>query len=139
MNAWLQGEVAPRVQSFYERLTEEFRGFLNEQKESLIWFIAACGVILIVVGIRRALAPRTQRAKEISELTRQLVQANALSEEERKLVDDAVKATGIENPAHLFARPTMFDAAARAVARARPAEKQRLDAAYEKLKSKLFS
>ncbi len=139
MIAWLQGEIGPETRGFLEKLTSEFEGFFQEQSGSLIVFIALCGVVLIAIGIKRALAPRAQRTKEVAELYRRLAEANHLSAEERARIDDAVAVTRLENPAHLFARPTVYEAATRAVLEARPAEKGRLAAEYEELKNKLFS
>jgi len=137
--AWLQGGIGPETSSFLEKVATEFEGFFQDGQRSLIFFVALCGFILIVIGIKRALAPRAQRTKEIGELFDRLVKANGLSAEERVRIEEAVKVTGLENPAQLFSRPTVYEAAMRAVLLARPAEKERLSAEYEGLKNKLFS
>lgn len=139
MIAWLQGEIGPTTQTFYEKLSEEFRAFLEEQRGSFVWFFALCGFVLILIGIKRLLAPRAQRAREIAELFRRLAQANGLTAEEAKRIEEAVRATNLENPAHLFARPTVYEAAARAVVAGRLEEKERLTTEYDALRNKLFS
>ena len=139
MIAWLQGEIGPETGSFLQKVATEFEAFFQEGRASLVVFVALCGFVLIVIGIRRALAPRAERTKQIGELFDRLVQANGLSAEERRRIELAVKVTSLENPAQLFARPTIYEAAIRAVLLARPAEKERLSAEYEGLKNKLFS
>ena len=139
MIAWLQLETGPETRSFLEKVATEFEGFFQSNQASLIVFIALCGVALIFVGIKRALAPRAQRTKDIAELFERLVRANGLSVEERNRIQEAVRATSLENPAQLFARPTVYEAATRAVLSARPAEKERLAVQYEALRTKLFS
>lgn len=139
MIAWLQGDVGPETRSFLQKVASEFEAYFDDSQTSLVVFIALIGLVLIFIGIRRAFAPRAQRAKEIAELVDRLVRANGLSAEERKRIDAAVAATSLENPAQLFSRPTVYEAATRAVVAARPAEKERLAAEYEALRNKLFS
>lgn len=139
MIAWLQVETGPETRSFLEKVATEFEGFFQANQASLIVFIALCGAAMIFLGIKRALAPRAQRTKDIAELFERLVRANGLSAEERTRIQEAVTATGLENPAQLFARPTVYEAATRAVLSARPAEKERLAVQYEALRNKLFS
>ncbi|MEK7866834.1 MAG: hypothetical protein AAB434_09150 [Planctomycetota bacterium] len=139
MIAWLQGGTGAETRGFLERVAEEFEGFFGSSQATLVSLIALCGVVLIVMGIKRALAPRARRTREIAELFERLVGANGLSAEERRRIEEAVKTTNLENPAQLFARPTVYEAATRAVLAARPAEKERLAAQYEALRTKLFS
>lgn len=139
MIGWLQGEMGPTTKSFLEEVSREFRGFVEGNQQSLIFFLLLVGLVLIAIGIKRVLAPRAQRLRDIQELFERLAEANRLAAEERGRLEAASTAAQIENPAHLFARVTVYDAAVRAVLASRPAERERLASQYEQLKVKLFS
>lgn len=140
MIAWLAAsETGPMTRGFLDEVVRNVEEYASRNTASLLIFLALCVAGIGAIVVKRLLAPRARRAREIGELFDRLAAANGLTADERKRLQEAARVTLLENPAHLFVRPTVFDAAAKALLAARPAEKAPLAAQLEALRTKLYA
>lgn len=140
MIAWLAAnEPGPVTRGFLEEVRRNFEEFATQNTGSLLIFLGLLALGIGAIVVKKLLAPRAQRAMEIGELFDRLSEANRLTAEERKRLEEAAAVTLLENPAHLFVRPTVYDAAAKALLAARPAEKATLTKQLEELRTKLYA